>query len=351
LIGASEEITVRVLKDHEENGWNDIVDRSLDGWIYHRIEWRSINNAYNSNWKPYYFVALDRNEQIMGVFPTFLCDGRLFSLPMGGCGPCCQDMVERHLIRSKFMYYIDDFCKEIGVEAVCVESPNLAPAYLPPNEKELLWPASFGYKEWKPQYTYIVNLDSVENSWNRLEKRARNAVRKATRSGLKLTLAESLSDIKDYYSLHLQTYEKTGAKIHPSSYFETIWEKLNPQNLGQVFFAEYNHERVAAVIILMYKEAAVYNSGASSTEYLKYEPNSFLQWEVMKFLLQNKFKAYDLGGAIPLAKDAKLQSMNMFKRQWGGKLVKGFKGWKEYTIKRKLLRKAFRAREIVRNVF
>jgi hypothetical protein len=41
----------------------------------------------------------------------------------------------------------------------------------------------------------------------------------------------------------------------------------------------------------------------------------------------------------------------MFKRQWGGELEKGFKGWKEYTLKRKLLKKAFQAREHVRNIF
>ncbi len=350
-MGASEEITVRILSDHEEKEWNNVVHKSSDAWLYHRIEWKSTNLAYDPNWKPHYFVALDKREEMIGLFPTFLRGNRLFSLPMGACGPCCKDDADRQLIRSEFMQHIDRFCKENGVEAAYMELPNLAPSYLPPNEKELLWPASFGYSEWKPHYTYIVNLDSVEKVWNRLEKRARNAVRKATRSGLKLTLAQSLSDMKDYYSLHLQTYEKTGAKAHPSNYFETIWEKLNPQNLCQVFFAEYNHERVAAVIILMYKEAAVYNSGASSTEYLKHEPNSFLQWEVMKFLLQNKFKVYDLGGVVPLSKDAKLRSMNMFKRQWGGKLEKGFKGWKEYTLKRKLLKKAFRARELVRNIF
>jgi predicted N-acyltransferase len=350
-MGAYEKITIDSLKDHEADKWNDFVDKSEDAWIYHRIEFRSINTAYNTDWKPYYFIALDRSGEIIGAFPTFLRDNRLYSLPMGACGPCCKDQVDKHLVRSSFMHHIDQFCKERRIEAAYIELPNLAPCYLPPNEKEILWPTFFGCTEWKPHYTYIVNLGSVENLWNKLEKRARNAVRKATRSGLKLTMAQSLSDLKDYYSLHIQTYERTRAKPHPFAYFETMWKMLQPQNMAQVFFAEYNGEKIAAVFILMYKEAAIYNSGASATEYLKYEPNAFLQWEVIKFLVQNKFKAYDLGGVDPLSKDPKLQSLNLFKRQWGGMLIKGFKGWKDYTLKRKLLKKAFRAREFIKKLF
>ncbi|MEM2779993.1 MAG: GNAT family N-acetyltransferase [Candidatus Bathyarchaeia archaeon] len=348
---APEEITIHELKEHEENKWNDVVNKSEDAWIYHRIEFRSINSAYNTKWKPYYFIALDRNEEIIGVFPTFLCGKRLYSLPMGACGPCCKDQVDKQAIRSVFMHHIDQFCRERHVEAAYIELPTLAPCYLPPNEREILWPTFFGYEEWKPHYTYIVNLESLDILWGKLEKRARNAVRKASKSGLKLTMAQSLSDLKDYYLLHIQTYERTGAKPHPSEYFETIWKMLFPQNMAQIFFAEYNGKRIAAVFILMYKGAAIYNSGASATEYLKYEPNAFLQWEVIKFLVQNKFKVYDLGGADPLSKDPKMQSLNMFKRQWGGVLVKGFKGWKEYSLKRKMLKKAFQARELVKRFF
>jgi len=73
-------------------------------------------------------------------------------------------------------------------------------------------------------------------------------------------------------------------------------------------------EKIAAAIILAYKGAAVYSSGASLEEHLRYRPNNLIQWHLISFLKQKGHKWYEVGGAQPFSHDSKLKGIYMFKK-------------------------------------
>ena len=93
---------------------------------------------------------------------------------------------------------------------------------------------------------------------------------------------------------------------------------------------QQTREKIAAAIILAYKGTAVYNSGASLEEHLRYRPNNLIQWHVISFLKQKGHKWCEVGGVPPFSHDPKLKGIYMFKKGWGGTLVRGYMMRREY---------------------
>jgi lipid II:glycine glycyltransferase (peptidoglycan interpeptide bridge formation enzyme) len=174
--------------------------------------------------------------------------------------------------------------------------------------------------------TWILDLRiGCEAVWKGMEGRARTAMRKAEKAGV--TVREACPDDLDvYYRLHQENYRRTGASPHPKNYFRAIWESFVAHGLARVWIAEIGGEPVAAENFGIYKQGAVYWTGAANVRGLETEANSLLQWTAMQWMINNGIKWYETGEAFPQVRAGKQKGLNDFKKSFGGCLYPFYKG-------------------------
>lgn len=135
-----------------------------------------------------------------------------------------------------------------------------------------------------------------------------------------------MEEIKGYYQMHVETYNRTGVTPHPFEYFRLIWEYFGRLGLANFFIAHKDGVPVAALNVAAYKDAGLYWTGASRTEFMKTGINKLLQWEAIKWCKEKGFLWYESGEAFPEAKEGKHAGLDFFKRSFGGKLYLFYKG-------------------------
>src|SRR5439155_16074801 len=90
-----------------------------------------------------------------------------------------------------------------------------------------------------------------------MRDRARGELRKADRSGVTVRAADRPGDADLYYSLHVETYRRTGVTPHPRAYFDYVWRDFVAAGHAAVFFAEQGEEPIAARTFALWRQAGV----------------------------------------------------------------------------------------------
>ncbi|MBW2986854.1 GNAT family N-acetyltransferase, partial [Candidatus Woesearchaeota archaeon] len=175
-----------------------------------------------------------------------------------------------------------------------------------------------GYKK----YTFVVDLKPTkEDLLANLKKNARTAIRKAEKSGVKAKKVESLEDLRNFYNLHVVTYERTGAKVRPFSYFESFYKNLVLNQLCAFYIALFEGKIIGGVMIVGNKNVAVYGAGASDIEYRQYNPNNLLLWKAILDAKAAGFKYFDLSSVAHPNRTPKEEGIFKFKESFGGKFT------------------------------
>jgi hypothetical protein len=120
---------------------------------------------------------------------------------------------------------------------------------------------------------------SIDEIWQSLHPSARRAVRKAEKAGVDVQSAESLSDVRDFYLLHLEVRaRKYGLLAQPFSFFESIWREFLERGAGELLLARVDDRVVGGTMYLDWGETAYYKFNASDVELLNVRPNDLLLW-------------------------------------------------------------------------
>jgi lipid II:glycine glycyltransferase (peptidoglycan interpeptide bridge formation enzyme) len=185
------------------------------------------------------------------------------------------------------------------------------------------------------QATIHINLEnSEEDLWNNLDKDARWGVKKAQKENLSVMLTESSDDFKTFYGIYKKTLIDGGIVRQEFNDLEKQSDKL--------FLCYKDNTVIAGSVIKIENTKTILMLNASLKEFLKYQPNNLLYWEIILWSKRNNFKIFDLGGyQINAQENRKLWHINRFKERWGGEIV-------EYKIESKNPFYIF-GRKIIRN--
>ena len=321
--------------------WDKVAFSSNDAWFTHLYDWiEMIEKVLNLT--SYSFFVKSDNDEVLGIFPLFLQKRKilkLFNLTTfissirGGGGPAIVPDIgqkQRKKVLDAMFEYIDQLAEEKDVDWFFAFPPDLAPANLPPLKQNVNPLIFHGFKDVSTQ-TYLLQLNrSIDELWTNLDKKCRNAIRKAEKEKIEITKAEDLSDIEDYYKIHVETYNRTGVKPHPFEYFKSIWEYFGTKGIANFFFAEYKGERIAALNVGAFKTGVVYWTSCSKTDYMHLRPNNLLQWHAIKWAKEKGYQWYESGETFPNTKDEKLKGLTLFKKSFGGDIYPLYKGLKVY---------------------
>lgn len=119
--------------------------------------------------------------------------------------------------------------------------------------------------------------------WGDLAGSARRAIRKAEASGISVRAAESETDLRAFYDLHLRVRKyKYGLLAQPYSFFENIWHHFIAPGRGVLLLAQEGSTVVGGVLYLQWKDTLYYKFNASDPDHLGVRPNDLIVWEGIK---------------------------------------------------------------------
>ena len=315
--------------------WNAFVDSCDEAWLWHRFELQDAIATWPGK-SDLSFAILDENSgnDIVAVVPLHLIEGRIVRIFRRNKLDSLGGVVVRNNLGQKNRRKIWQVTLEqlrILAKKYNVVQINLALSPLAPAFRGECCPRVNPLLQWRCQntltQTWVVDLrPGIEQLWQALEGRARTAIRKAEKTDVQVRVANRPGDLEIYYDLHCQTYRRTGVSPHPKAYFEAIWRNFVNNGLAYILFAERGNEVIAAENFGVYKQAAIYWTGAASDAGLAFNANSLLQWTAMQWMVQQGLCWYETGEAFPGATAGKLKGLNDFKKSFGGQLYPYYRG-------------------------
>jgi len=135
-------------------------------------------------------------------------------------------------------------------------------------------------------------------------------VRLAVKRGV--TVAEgTVADLARWYELYRQTSARDRIAIHSFPYYRGLFEAATGRAAAagsapavRLLLARADGKVLAGNIVLFWKKAAVYLTGASSGEQRNLMPTYALQWAAMRMAKAAGCETYDLYGCPPAADES-----------------------------------------------
>ena len=309
-------------KSVNEKEWNNIIEESEEASIFHALEWLSFQkDFFNLEEK----LVIIKNK---AIFPVFIKKKGIFRIigspvPETGaiyCGIAFGKISreEKKRIACKLLDSRADSDFKIGMrDSFFIKTVNnFDPSML----------ADCGFEVERVD-NIVLNLEkSEEELWKNMNKKARNAIRKAEKSNVIVEFFKAnvaRQNIAEYYAMVAETAERNKILPLPQKFYELIFERL--ADYATLALAFHGSKSMAGAIFLNFKNNAIYFDGASKAEYKSLQASSLVQWEFIKKAKEDGIKVYDLGGAG-------IERIAKFKEKFGGERVYYYRAYKEGSL-------------------
>ena len=192
--------------------------------------------------------------------------------------------------------HIEEVARTHRLLVLSIQPPAEEPLYLDPLAMRDFTPSGFYIV---PPTTVLVDLQQTEETILRqMKKKTRYYVRTAMRKGV--TAREGTeADLPTFYELMKATATRSDYIHYDLDYYQEAWRQFAPRGMLKMFFADYQDEPLAAVMIIAFGQWAVYKWGASSDAHRDTMPNYLLQWTAIRWSKHKGCLYYDLGGITP----------------------------------------------------
>ena len=134
-----------------------------------------------------------------------------------------------------------------------------------------------------------------EDLLNKLPSKFRQNTRRSYRKGLKSKISKVV-DFENFYKLYIETSVRHDFKPHDIDYFKKLCDEFK----NNLIFLEvwYNNLPLAMSIDIVYNGKLIYLYGVSASNNRNLLGMYNLQWEAIKYCINNKISKYDFGGVF-----------------------------------------------------
>jgi len=244
-------------------------------------------------------VYLEENENIIAAMTILLNKVPVFNSYMmyASRGPVCDmsniELVKRlvkeaDVVAKKYNAFVLKFDPEIKYDE------KIKQIYLKNGFKIF-----DGHNVIQPRYNMILNLENKteEELLKQFGEKTRYNIKVATKKNINVRYSRNEEDLKIFYDLYKTTTIRDEIGCRPYEYFERMLEAYNEDEL-RIYIAEHEGDSLSSAIALNYGGKMFYIYGASSNEKRNLMPNYLMQWEMIKWGLENKCNNYDFGGVF-----------------------------------------------------
>jgi CelD/BcsL family acetyltransferase involved in cellulose biosynthesis len=142
---------------------------------------------------------------------------------------------------------------------------------------------------------HAIELSRTEDElWNGLSGSARQNIRYARRSGVRVRIGKTMEDMFIFHRMHAQLRKRKYRLLaQPRLFFENLHQIFLMDDYSAVLLAELDGIPLAGILLLNWGTTAYYKFNASLDQ--RCRPNDLLMWHAMLFGQQNGLKKLDLG--------------------------------------------------------
>lgn len=180
-------------------------------------------------------------------------------------------------------------------------------------------------------------------------QKARYAINRAKRDGVTVERVPATDEnCERMYELLRHTADGSFG-IRPQAYYLSLWKRFSATGSGQMFFAFYEGQLVAAAFALVYGTQSTYKDGASLRKKTGYGASHLLQWEVIRWAREKGSVLHDLCGAPPADerddKNNQFYGIGLFKTSFVNDITDYIRVWdfplarRKYQLWSKLIEK------------
>ncbi len=186
-----------------------------------------------------------------------------------------------------------------------------------------------GFKSLKiseqPKYLFALDLEkrTPDELLASFKRNTRNHIRKTEKEGV--TVRElSKSELPIFKKITAKTSERRNFTDKPLSYYENMFDLFGDQ--VKFLLAEVNIDGktipLSAAMFMLYGDEIIYLFSGSYKEYMNYNAQYAIQWNIIKYAAEHNFKRYNFYGIQglpdPTAKD---YGVYEFKKGFGGRVI------------------------------
>lgn len=314
--------------------WNNtLLSNKASTAFQHSDFFHPYQLAYNS--QPVFITVLDSSEKIVGQLSciihknqywlesNFISNFFINRFNLGYIlnwhyGPIIHNFDNADEILSQILHAVDKIAIENNVNLISGSSP---PQQFPLSV-DIFKKNNYLIKPW---LTYITNVDNDHDTiFNKLHNKTRYDVRKGNKSGLEFEVVSK----KESYDLYVKIKyddEKKLQKIKKmnKTFPEQSWDTSFKIGIEKMFLVRHNGNPIGAIDCNLFNDNVVQMGVANLPKSNPYA-GSFLTWNTIKWLSENNFQFFDVGGANPIPESKKEEGINLFKSKWASKKIDFF---------------------------
>jgi serine/alanine adding enzyme len=274
--------------------WDTYVQRHPDAALYHSWAFRTVFERALGH--QCHYLAAFRAESLVGVLPVVEIRSRLFghfgvSLPFVNYGGVLADdeeaanaLLAEALVRCRKGHWRH------------VELRHMTRA-------ATQWPARSHKVIMERQLE--ANEDAL---WASIERKTRNLVRKAEKSGCNVE-AGGAELLPDFYSVFATNMRDLGTPVLGRAFFSEVMAAAGHR--GCVFVVRVGRTAVAASLVLQWRDRVEVPWASSLRSHAALSPNMLLYWGMLRWSVAQGRAVFDFGRSTPG------EGTYRFKQQWG----------------------------------
>ncbi|MCI0347911.1 MAG: FemAB family PEP-CTERM system-associated protein [Acidobacteriales bacterium] len=259
------------------------MDGAAAATVFHRWAWRTaVETAYAHT--PYYLIVTSASTGcVSGVLPLFLMRSRFFgrilaSSPFASYGAICADEPSA---AQMLLSAAVQLARELKVEYLELKSRQKTEA------KELQ--TQTGYAN------YELALEDLNGIWRSgFEKATRAAIRQAERFGL--AVEHGHQHASEFYRIVAINMRSLGTPVHSRVFYETLLASY--ENDAGLYAVRKQQDFIASQLVLRFRGRSYALCSASDPRFLKYRPNNFMYWEILKHEYARGARRFDFGRSL-----------------------------------------------------
>jgi len=285
-------------KVENKSQWQSLLDKALFKTFFHSLQWEELLEN-NFSWLKFERYVWQDELLISFARAKLLGKEKIVSHPFceyGGPLPLKQ-VVDVSAFEK-------DFVDQFGERAKIKFHPHVfqilskQPANPPENNTARL--VTFFVEDFSKK--------SPDTLWSGFRKTLRQEIKKSDSSTILVGECESIKDLKQFYSLYVQTAKRHNNIPLPLWVFNFFYEH---QIESVIYIAKNNGKVIGGSVFLLYKPFIHYFINASDYKYRNLNIGHKILWHVMQKYVSGEYDYFDLGGT-------RLGSpLETFKRGWG----------------------------------
>jgi peptidoglycan/xylan/chitin deacetylase (PgdA/CDA1 family) len=301
---------VVVLDPLKDPRWDKFVEKHPYGWIVHLSGWKKVIENSFPHMKGHYLAVINGTDgEIRAALPVFdvnswLLGRRLISIPFATLSdPLVTTQEDMQILFKEAL----DLSKKLRTSYLEIRSLQSFPLI-----QDTRFCCSDFYKH--HYLTLTKELDELKKSFHRTNVRQR--IQRAQNSNISLKVADSESDLIEFFNLHKKMRKRQCLPPQPYILFKQLWDAFAPLKYMTLLLAQKDDQTISGLILFKFKDRVSAEFLASDDSYLNLSPNHLLFWEAIKTAREEGFKIFDFGRTSPLN-----SSLMKFKSHWGTTIV------------------------------